>query len=238
MNMEGKVRNIIRKNIIDAAVDELRVYGFEHARIYGIAHRAGINPAALYYYLGNKEEIYSGVYDRAFLYIEDRLIKWIKAEPDSCHVTPDMKFAELLYFMSCVCHDQNVLEIFRLFLYDIGKGGKFTRKYIMQYIIPEFNYVDNILHEGIKQGIFEIQETKLFILNIIFIIIRYMKSKTLSENGLEEGIFSINSDVLYTFMAEYAFKLLKPVGRRLVIPEIDDSIKKRIVQYLSADIKW
>lgn len=52
--------------ILDAAAEEFGRTGFAGAKVEAIAVRAGVNKAALYYHVGNKEKLYEAVLLRIF----------------------------------------------------------------------------------------------------------------------------------------------------------------------------
>ena len=55
-----------RQAIIEAATQEFAEFGIGGARIDAIALRAGLNKRLLYYYFGNKEDLFQAVLERAY----------------------------------------------------------------------------------------------------------------------------------------------------------------------------
>ena len=55
-----------RQSIIEAATAEFAEFGIGGARIDAIAARAGLNKRLLYYYFGNKEDLFQAVLERAY----------------------------------------------------------------------------------------------------------------------------------------------------------------------------
>lgn len=55
-----------RLAIIDAATEEFATLGLGGARIDAIAARAGINKRMLYYYFGNKDDLFQAVLERSY----------------------------------------------------------------------------------------------------------------------------------------------------------------------------
>lgn len=55
-----------RLAIIEAATEEFAAFGLGGARIDAIALRAGLNKRLLYYYFGNKEDLFQAVMERAY----------------------------------------------------------------------------------------------------------------------------------------------------------------------------
>jgi AcrR family transcriptional regulator len=55
-----------RLAIIEAATEEFAAFGLGGARIDAIAQRAGLNKRMLYYYFGNKEDLFQAVLERTY----------------------------------------------------------------------------------------------------------------------------------------------------------------------------
>lgn len=55
-----------RRRILDAATEEFRLGGLAGARVDSIAKRAGTNERMLYYYFGNKEDLFVAVLDETY----------------------------------------------------------------------------------------------------------------------------------------------------------------------------
>jgi AcrR family transcriptional regulator len=66
--IDGGIRNPARARqaIIEAATVEFAALGLGGARIDAIALRAGLNKRLLYYYFGNKEDLFLAVLERAY----------------------------------------------------------------------------------------------------------------------------------------------------------------------------
>jgi AcrR family transcriptional regulator len=72
-----------RAAILAAATDEFAAYGLGGARVDRIAERAGINKRMLYYYFGQKEELFLAVLERAYENIrgEEQKLNLTQVEP-------------------------------------------------------------------------------------------------------------------------------------------------------------
>ena len=72
-----------REAILTAATDEFAAYGLGGARVDRIAERAGINKRMLYYYFGQKEELFLAVLERAYAKIrgEELALNLTQVEP-------------------------------------------------------------------------------------------------------------------------------------------------------------
>ena len=72
-----------REAILTAATDEFAAYGLGGARVDRIAERAGINKRMLYYYFGQKEDLFLAVLERAYAKIrgEEQALNLTQVEP-------------------------------------------------------------------------------------------------------------------------------------------------------------
>jgi AcrR family transcriptional regulator len=72
-----------RQDILDAARDEFASHGLGGARVDRIAERAGVNKRLIYYYFGNKEDLFLAVLERAYEGIrsEERALNLSQVEP-------------------------------------------------------------------------------------------------------------------------------------------------------------
>ena len=72
-----------RAAILAAATDEFAAYGLGGARVDRIAERAGINKRMLYYYFGQKEDLFLAVLEQAYENIrgEERKLNLTQVEP-------------------------------------------------------------------------------------------------------------------------------------------------------------
>ena len=72
-----------REAILTAATDEFAGFGLGGARVDRIAERAGINKRMLYYYFGQKEDLFLAVLERAYAKIrgEEQSLNLTQVEP-------------------------------------------------------------------------------------------------------------------------------------------------------------
>jgi AcrR family transcriptional regulator len=72
-----------REAILTAATDEFAAFGLGGARVDRIAERAGINKRMLYYYFGQKEDLFLAVLERAYAKIrgEEQNLNLTQVEP-------------------------------------------------------------------------------------------------------------------------------------------------------------
>ena len=72
-----------RAAILTAATEEFAAFGLGGARVDRIAERAGINKRMLYYYFGQKEDLFLAVLERAYAKIrgEEQNLNLTQVEP-------------------------------------------------------------------------------------------------------------------------------------------------------------
>ncbi|MBA3477463.1 MAG: TetR family transcriptional regulator, partial [Lautropia sp.] len=72
-----------REAILTAATDEFAAFGLGGARVDRIAERAGINKRMLYYYFGQKEDLFLAVLERSYEKIrgEEQNLNLTQVEP-------------------------------------------------------------------------------------------------------------------------------------------------------------
>lgn len=234
---EISIRNDIKRLILDAATDEFLYRGFKNTRVKSIAVKAGINPAQIYYYLGDKEKIYRMVLNRAVTYISDNCFGWIIQQIDPMDKAPDYKIAVLLYFLTEMSYDPNIQSIFRLYMHDLADNEKFFYEVFKKNMIRYYSRIESIVKEGVSRDLFEVRDTGFFIFGIITLISAEIKIKLLLP-GDSLVQYKLDSESLYSILAEYAFKVLNPGNKTSCIPDIDGKEKVKIIKFFSTSSKW
>jgi AcrR family transcriptional regulator len=60
----GRARSLTRDQVVDAALEVLRGEGLERVSFRAVAARLGVNPMALYTYVGAKDDLLAAMFDR------------------------------------------------------------------------------------------------------------------------------------------------------------------------------
>jgi AcrR family transcriptional regulator len=83
VEVRGRDAGRSQKEILEAARDEFASHGLGGARVDRIAVRAGVNKRLIYYYFGNKEDLFLAVLERAYEGIrsEERALNLSQVEP-------------------------------------------------------------------------------------------------------------------------------------------------------------
>lgn len=217
-----------RESILAAAKSEFAARGYQGARTAHIAEKAGVNKALIHYYFKNKETLY--------LEILKRGIGGVNAEYDvplfigEISLTPSEKLY-LLTYITVVGHLRSVdMENQYILLWEMAEGGEYIRQVGEQYIIPRQKMVSVLIQEGIDLGEFESRHPKMVLMGLTSMAMSFSIEQ---DRGFKHSLHDMEgrklteSDYL-EFFIEYMFKMMRPKGRALDIPEISPSIMEYV----------
>lgn len=227
--------------ILHAAKKEFAAKGFGGARMKSIADIAGVNQALLHYHFIGKENIYKAVIQKLIGDISKIYGERIIREVESWNVTPDIKLCAAIYvFVNSELYIRDD-EFQRIMAYEIAEGNGILHEFIREYLIPQLLSVDEILKEGVEAGIFETSNTTLLAINIITFVKDIAHGEEFFKStGLYDRIYDKKHETLYNFMTEIIFKALRPEGKRIKIPTLDErkkNILDSILKEMEDDIK-
>ena len=134
--------------------------GFGSTRVDEIAKRAGVNKAAIYYHIGNKETLYAEVIHGVVGVIADMISLGIKEAQ-----SPEEKLRTYIRNIAKSV-DQNPL-IPPIMMREVASGGQNFPDVIAQDISRIISILTDILDEGVEKGVFV--ETTPFILHMMVI---------------------------------------------------------------------
>jgi TetR/AcrR family transcriptional regulator len=109
-------RPTTRQRIMAAAERAFSTAGYAGARMEHIAAEAGVNKAALYYHIGNKQALYAAVLHRVFLGATERLQETITED-----LTPTAKLEA--YIRSFIRSVEENPSIPPIILRELASGG-------------------------------------------------------------------------------------------------------------------
>jgi TetR/AcrR family transcriptional regulator len=135
------------KRILDAAKDVFAEKGFAGARVDEIARRAGVNKAALYYHIGDKEALYADAFHNVIGTAAQRLIDGIKGSK-----TPEEKMKTYLKTLADT-FDENP-QVPRMMMREMASGGQNLPEIFFQDLFSIFRTLSGILEEGKSKGVF------------------------------------------------------------------------------------
>lgn len=218
-----------KRKILHAAKTEFADKGFSGARMSSIARTAGVNQALLHYHFAGKENIYIEVLKKLVNDISKVYGENIIDEINSWKAEPDLRLCAAIYvFVNSALYIRDD-EFHRIVAYEIAEGKGILHGFVKEYLLPHLLSVEEIINDGIEARIFEISNATLFSINII----SFIKDVTHAEEffkdtGLYTRIYKNGYEDLYGFMTELAFKGLRPTGKALKIPVLDENKKNKI----------
>ncbi len=152
--MSKKVKEHIRQEIIEAARQIFSRYGFRKTTMEDIARATHKGKSSLYYYFPNKEEVFIAVIQHEASILRKELAEATANSKDAAekmhkHVLVRMlTMQKLVNYYEAARHDH---EIHFSFIENLRE----------QFDQEEKNTIQEILNEGIQQGLFESMNTEL-----------------------------------------------------------------------------
>jgi AcrR family transcriptional regulator len=146
----------IKKEIVlKVAQDIFAQYGLTKTTIDDIAKAAGVGKSSIYYYFKSKEDIFRAVIETQVQKVQGQIKSAIDAAP-----TPQEKLkAFVISRMKCF---REVAHIYNhVFKDEYLKHYEYIQKLRKDYDQTENGRVTGILSEGIKSGVFKIQDPSL-----------------------------------------------------------------------------
>ncbi len=220
-------RKDVKNNILNAALEEFAEKGFRGSRMGAIAQRAGEHQALIHYYFENKEKLYVAVLNKIFA-LEQK--KDIVVYPNTWKLTPSQKLYIAIYFMVYIQLEATDPNVYKILQWELAEGRKFLDPVLKEYIIPRQKILTQIIEEGIEKGEFTTENPNLLVFSITTFAHSYCSYKDLYlSTPLSDIIYGENSTKkLFDFIIDSSFKILKPKGKSLTIPDIPPELKKFI----------
>ena len=139
----------MRRALLDAGKTEFANYGYDGARLERIAAKVGCAKRMLYYYFGNKKDVYLAVIEQSYSDIREseEMLNLDAMEPlQALHALAQKSFEY---------HEQN-LEFTRLVLQENFQGGEMLGQISKTDLLRKaaLEPVERILARGAKQGVF------------------------------------------------------------------------------------
>ncbi len=144
--VKGKRSESIRR-ILDAATEVFAEDGFAGARVDGIARRAGVNKATIYYHIGDKQALYARVLHDVFADVAKRIANNI-GESQS----PEQKLKTYIHNIALTV-DQHP-HIPPIMMREFALGGQNFPEVVTKDFARIFGMLTEILEEGSEKGVF------------------------------------------------------------------------------------
>ena len=139
----------MRRALLDAGKTEFANYGYDGARLERIVAKVGCAKRMLYYYFGNKKDVYLAVIEQSYSDIRE------SEEMLNLDAMAPLQALHALAQKSFEYHEQN-LEFTRLVLQENFQGGEMLGQISKTDLLRKaaLEPVERILARGVKQGIF------------------------------------------------------------------------------------
>lgn len=139
----------MRRALLDAGKTEFANYGYDGARLERIAAKVGCAKRMLYYYFGNKKDVYLAVIEQSYSDIRE------SEEMLNLDAMAPLQALHALAQKSFEYHEQNQ-EFTRLVLQENFQGGEMLGQISKTDLLRKaaLEPVERILARGAKQGVF------------------------------------------------------------------------------------
>ena len=144
----------MRRALLDAGKTEFANYGYDGARLERIAAKAGCAKRMLYYYFGNKKDVYLAVIEQSYSDIRE------SEEQLNLDALEPLQALHALAQRSFEYHEQNQ-EFTRLVLQENFQGGEMLGQISKTELLRNaaLEPIERILQRGVAQGLFKDQLT-------------------------------------------------------------------------------
>jgi len=140
-----------RQKILDAASSLFAERGFDGARVDEIALRAGVNKAMLYYYVGNKQTLYTAVLKRNIDCLEKELLDSLGLQ-----ASPAQRFRSVISTIGRFL--QSFPDHPRIMLREFASGGDRMEPVVIEGLVRILEMIRRLLDEGVRSGEFRATE--------------------------------------------------------------------------------
>ena len=158
------MKNSKAELIVDVAQRLFAKYGFKKTTIDEIAHSAHIAKGSIYYYFDSKEDIFRAVLDK-----ENRLWSQKVREVINRASTPQEKLRA--YLVTRTKYLSKLTNFYSALREEYLEHYAFIENMRKRYFREEIEIVKAILEEGVKKGIFKVEELGL----MAFVIVAALK---------------------------------------------------------------
>ena len=164
-----------KNRILKAAENEFAEKGMSGARIDAIAKAAKINKAMLYYYFGNKEELYMAVLESTFAELASGVTRIIEEE----HTHPVQMFRKYVDFYFKFLSEKPNMP--RIMLRELASGSRYFREIASRVLFPIGLKAQEVIREGMDRGILNRVDPEMTIPVILAPIIFFFANRTIIE---------------------------------------------------------
>ena len=158
--MQEAMRLDKKEIILDVAQRLFSRFGLAKTTVDEIARLARIGKGTIYYYFRSKEAIFEEVIDKEYAFLKEKIREAIDREE-----TPQRKLRA--FVMTKMLYLKELANYYSTLYDEYLEHYSFVEKARKRNFEEEMAIVQLILDEGIKKGIFSIEDTRLTALGII-----------------------------------------------------------------------
>jgi len=220
---------LVKHRILEAAKQEFAEMGFQGARTSRIASEAQVNKAMIHYYFKDKEGLYKEVLRIVFGVNENAMAPILSKNWD---ISLPVKLHAILYFLFKVFTEAVDNYFISFFFWELVETKQYLSRYVPEYVVPKLKAVKSIIDEGLEEGIFETENSKLLVANLFYFPMIYVaKNRLYSGRNIDPEKTFFGEDTaesVFSFHLSLIFKALCPSGRKLAIPELPSDLKEML----------
>ena len=156
--MEKKTE--IRAKILDTGQEIFTRYGYAKTTMDDIAREMGKGKSSIYYYFTSKEDIFKAVIEKEILLMKTRIFHAVSQKEDS---REKLK----AYVMERMHGLKSLKNLYQVVRSEFIFQGAFVEQTRLKTDQEEINIVTGILDQGVKDGIFHLEDTFLTAIAIV-----------------------------------------------------------------------
>ena len=197
----------MRRALLDAGRAEFANHGYDGARLERIVAKVGCAKRMLYYYFGNKKDVYLAVIEQSYADIRE------SEEQLNLDALPPLEALHALAQKSFEYHEQNE-EFTRLVLQENFQGGQMLAEVSSSELLRKaaLEPLEKILQRGVAQGVFRSGVSAVDVHYLISALSSFRVDHAATWNSL------LQVDLLGDRLREQHRKLLLDQLSRLVAP--------------------
>ena len=178
-----------KHKIVGIASHVFSKYGFKKATMEDIAKASGMGKSSIYYYFKSKEEIFEAVVKKEAHQIYLELDKRVINTNDN----PKEKLRN--YVLIRMRNLQKMVNFYEALKNDYLANFAFTERVREKYDIEEQQSVARILQEGLEQGLFKLNETKITAITLVTAL-KGLESALLLQNEIDSKDLELHLDYM------------------------------------------
>lgn len=162
----GHRGDVGQDRVMDAALQLFLTHGYAGTSLKAVADELGISPPALYWYFPSKEDLYLSVLQRSMEDFTSYVGETIVGDDDPLYKLSQLVRAHVTWQLN----QANAAQAFDLTMTVKGRSINIREEKLAPVVKMQTNYVTlvrSILHEGVDDGVFAIDDVKTTAFGII-----------------------------------------------------------------------